>query len=42
MGVIEPATMVPADDPLWVEEEAQVLLRQTDDMDAEARVEELR
>ena len=28
--VIEPATMVPADDPLWTEEEAQVLLCQTD------------
>ena len=42
VGVIEPVTMIPADDPLWTEEEAQVLLCQTDDMDMEARVEELR
>ena len=42
VGVIEPAIMVPADGPLWTEEEAQVFLCQTDDMGTEARVEELR
>ena len=42
VGVIEPVTMVPADDPLWTEEEVQVLLCHSDDMDTEARVEELR
>ena len=42
MGVIEPGTVAPADDPLWTEEEGQVLLCQTDDIETEARVEELR
>ena len=42
MEVIEPVAMVPVDVPLWTEEEAQVLLCQTDDMDMEARVEEFR
>ena len=36
---IGPATMIPADDPLWTVEDAQVLLYQTDDMDTEARIE---
>ena len=42
VGAIEPATVAPADDPLWTEEEGQVLLCQTDDIGTQARVEELR
>ena len=40
--VIESPTMIPVDDLLWTEEDAQVLLCQTDDMDSKARVEGLR
>ena len=42
VGLIESATMIPVDDPLWTVEDAQVLLCQTDDMDSIARVEVLR
>ena len=42
VGVIKSATIIPVDDPLWTEEDAQVFLCQTGDMDLKARVEVLR